>query len=48
MAAIVSNYTNSRAALIKRLTTEALQRNPGLPLSDTAPDVTRTSSRFKG
>ena len=48
MAAIVSNYTNERAALIKRLTTEALQRNPELPLPDTAPDVTRTSSRFKG
>lgn len=32
MGAIVDNYVNERAALIKRLTGEALQRNPGLAL----------------
>jgi hypothetical protein len=46
MDAIVSNFANERVALFRRLTAEALQRNPGLPLPTTSREAQRSSSRF--
>ena len=46
MDAIVSNFANERVALFRRLTAEALERNPGLPLPVTNEEPPRTSSRF--
>jgi hypothetical protein len=43
MQAIVTNYMNARTALIQRLTSEALQRNPGLALPTAAVETKRSS-----
>lgn len=52
MNAIVNNYANERTALVKRLTAEALRRNPGLKLpvagQGTGSPPSRFSSRLSG
>ncbi|MET1070278.1 MAG: DUF6543 domain-containing protein [Pseudomonas prosekii] len=48
MVAIVNNYTNDRRALIKRLTDEALQRNPGLVLPVTTEQVGKSPTHSGG
>lgn len=46
MGAIVDNYHNERTALTRRLTSEALQRNPGLAPPAAVSDGYQPASRF--